>query len=174
MKRLNPNTNKPFCRGEVRDDGYIFKAYCTTRTKTNGFFVEHWASPVAFEKSTKDGNKTVKSRYCTTDGRAGYMLRAAKSRALKNKAVCTIDMAWVSQKINQGYCELTGLAFDLNYAADTSKNPYAPSLDRIDSKNKNYTPENTRVVLLAVNCALSEFGLETIRPILIAMLSSRK
>jgi hypothetical protein len=171
MKRINPNTNQIFKRGDVREDGLIFKAYAMKRVRKNGYFVELWASPDVFARSSKDGNKTVRARYCTSKGRAGYMLRAAKSRANKNNAVCSLSIDWIEQKINQGFCELTGLPFDLDYAADTSKNPYAPSLDRIDSKNKNYTPENTRVVLLAVNCALSEFGLETIRPILTAMLS---
>ena len=172
MKRINPNTNTIFKRGDVREDGFIFKAYATNRTRKNGYFIEMWAAPEVFEKSSKDGNRTVRARYCTSKGRAGYMLRAAKSRAYKNNAICTIDIDWIEEKIKAGFCELTKLPFDLNYAIDTSKNPYAPSLDRIDSKNKNYTPENTRVVLLAVNCALSEFGLDLIRPILEAMLVS--
>ena len=71
-----------------------------------------------------------------------------------------------SKKIQKGKCELTGLPFDLSTPQNTKNNPYSPSLDRIDSKNKNYTPENTRVVLSAVNMALNEFGLEVMKPIM--------
>ena len=45
------------------------------------------------------------------------------------------------------------------------------SLDRIDSKIKDYSPENTRVVLTAVNKTLNEYGGETILPILKAMVA---
>jgi hypothetical protein len=44
----------------------------------------------------------------------------------------------------------------------------APSLDRIN-KHKHYTEDNCRVILWAVNCALSEYGTENILPILKAM-----
>ena len=50
-----------------------------------------------------------------------------------------------------------------------TRRPDAPSLDRI-SKHKHYTEENSRVILWAVNCALSEYGTDNMLPILKAMI----
>lgn len=58
MKRLNSNTNQPFKRGDVREDGYIFFNY-TTKLKSNGFFMERWLSPEASDKA-KNKDKTLK------------------------------------------------------------------------------------------------------------------
>ena len=49
MKRINPLTNKPFCHGEQRVDGYFFKSY-GKKILINGFFIEHWHSPKTWEK----------------------------------------------------------------------------------------------------------------------------
>ena len=45
MKRLNPITNKPFKRGDVREDGYLFKQYDLKNKDENGFFYENWRNP---------------------------------------------------------------------------------------------------------------------------------
>lgn len=49
MKRLNPDTNKPFSKGEWRDDGFIFWGYRNNKYKKTGYFVEIWRSPAQFE-----------------------------------------------------------------------------------------------------------------------------
>ena len=84
-------------------------------------------------------------------------------------AICSITEEWIAKKIKNVVCELTGLAFSLEDTEDTKNNPFSPSLDRIDSKIKGYTPENTRVVLSLVNLALNEFGEEVAAPIIKAM-----
>ena len=74
------------------------------------------------------------------------------------------------KKIDKGFCELTGLPFDLQYYSEAKNNPYAPSLDRIDSKNKNYTPDNVRLVLSFINIAINDLGLEKALPIFKALI----
>lgn len=56
-----------------------------------------------------------------------------------------------------GYCELTGIEFtdDRSYAGRRA--PFAPSIDRIDSR-KPYTVKNCRVICVAANVALSDWG----------------
>lgn len=49
MKRLNPETNLFFKRGDVRADGFKFWGY-STKVKENGFFEESWRNPIAFKK----------------------------------------------------------------------------------------------------------------------------
>jgi hypothetical protein len=61
-------------------------------------------------------------------------------------------------------CEATGIPFDNSYEGTfINMNPYAPSIDRIDS-NKEYTIDNCRLVLTAFNSlksTLSDYELYT-------------
>lgn len=130
---------------------------CNTNKPTNKFNKN---------KTRSDGFQTqcrecFKNRRTTDQYRAKHLLASAKNRCKK----VTITSDWIVEKLKQGVCELTGLPFDLSKHDNFVKNPYSPSLDRIDSKLHEYTPENTRVVIWAANCAINEFGLETMRPI---------
>lgn len=108
----------------------------------------------------------------STKGRATKMWHNAKRRSEKTNANVSVDVLWITNKLNAGNCELTGLPFDLTPSSEFSSNPYAPSLDKINSKIKDYTPENTRVVLAAVNTSLNEYGTEIMIPILRALLTA--
>jgi hypothetical protein len=103
----------------------------------------------------------------TVKGRAKRLRNSAKKRYYGLEPEITQE--WLEEKLKKGVCEFTGLPFDFNPSTEFFKNPYAPSLDRIDSKNKCYTPENTRVVLSLVNLALNEFGEKAAAPIIKAM-----
>jgi hypothetical protein len=117
-------------------------------------------------------NTEQRKRYAASHkGRATKMWHNAKRRAQISNAKIVVDVNWIMEKLMLGQCELTGLPFDLSPASDFSSNPYSPSLDKIDSKIKDYTSENTRVVLTAVNKALNEYGEQTMLPILKAMIS---
>ena len=85
----------------------------------------------------------------------------------------TIDQKRIQTIIETGKCQLTGLPFDLLQEQTTFQNPYAPSLDRIDS-SLGYLDSNVRVVLAAVNRALGQEGETTMLPILEAMVASIK
>jgi hypothetical protein len=108
----------------------------------------------------------IANRRLLPEGRASLMLSNCKERAKRNKADVTISWDWIVNKLKNGKCELTKLPFDLTPSKKGHANPYAPSLDRINSKNKDYTPENTRVVLHSVNMAINEHELDDILPIL--------
>jgi len=104
-------------------------------------------------------------------GRAIKLFHNAKRRCIKSGGTVTITQTWIKNKLNLGVCELTNLPFDFLPSDKDSSNGYAPSLDRIDSKNPNYSPDNTRVVLVAVNRALNEHGDKYLLPILKAMIA---
>ena len=53
MKRLNPDTGKPFVRGDYRDDCYRFWGYSKKKNKKGKYFIEFWRCPVKFENETK-------------------------------------------------------------------------------------------------------------------------
>jgi hypothetical protein len=166
MKRLNPKTKKPFVIGEVRDDGKVFRKYRTKSIDIYGFFKEQWCSKEMYEKDRLANNATRADRghrfNLKPKNRAKKLLRAAQSRC---KGKVTIDENWIEQKLIAGFCELTKLPFVLESKRTGNLNPFSPSLDRIDNLNRDYSPENTRVVLTCVNFALNQFGLETMKPI---------
>ena len=113
-------------------------------------------------------NTLDRAKYAVSiPGRANIMFHNAKRRAN-----CTITREWIENKLNLGVCEITGISFDLEPTLEFDSNPYAPSLDKINPKQKEYTPENTRVVLTAVNKALNEYGEKAMLPILKAMIKS--
>lgn len=59
-----------------------------------------------------------------------------------------------------GYrCAVTGIAFEAPVAG--TKSPWTPSLDRIDS-NLGYSFENCRLVCVAVNYALNQWGTDVL------------
>ena len=64
----------------------------------------------------------------------------------------TVTKEDIAARIAKGYCEVTGVAFVLDnpYPREgrpkTPSDPLAPSLDRIDSDDENYSPENVQVV----------------------------
>ena len=60
---------------------------------------------------------------------------------------------WILEKLEQGVCEVTGLPFTYGVEA---RNPWSPSLDRIDP-SIGYTLENTRVVVWIYNAAKNVF-----------------
>jgi len=66
-------------------------------------------------------------------------------------------------------CQLTGLPFNKSYKpAGSTKRPFAASLDRIDC-TLGYTIVNVRLVCVAVNVALGEWGYESLKRIALAI-----
>lgn len=100
----------------------------------------------------------VRSRnfYNSNEGRAKTLLNSARNRAHKYPEF-DLDENFILDKIITGRCEVTGLPFDMSSPSKTSKNPYSPSIDRIDN-TKGYTKENTRIVLWQVNLMHGELS----------------
>ena len=131
------------------------------------------------DKKAKDGvygyckicsKENTAKNYATPHGRANKLIHTMHNskggkRANMEKTLTFKDIVLI---VETGRCQLTNLPFDFQRAKKTSKNPYAPSLDRIDSQ-KGYTKENCRIVLAAVNDALGEYDDNDILPILKAL-----
>lgn len=69
------------------------------------------------------------------------------------------DTDWIYQKIIAGHCEATGITFDLTSVTRISnhaKNPWVPSIDRIDS-SKPYLKDNIQIVVFMYNVCKAEF-----------------
>ena len=70
----------------------------------------------------------------------------AYTRAKTKSLPLTITQEWVQTKLDQNYCEVTGLPLG------RSNTPFAPSLERV-IPSQGYTPENTKLVVWIYNRA---------------------
>jgi hypothetical protein len=93
--------------------------------------------------------------------RAQRLYGNAQKRAKENGwPVPDFGSVWIEQKIKNGVCEVTGIPFDLITQVSDSvhaKNPWVPSLDRIDS-SMPYTQSNVHVVVYMYNVCKAEFA----------------
>lgn len=85
----------------------------------------------------------------------------------------TVDEALPRYLHRQGKCALTGIPFNLESPEGATLRPWAPSLDRIDS-SKGYTAKNCRLVCVAVNFALNQWGEAVFRKIATAIASQNQ
>lgn len=133
----------------------------------NGLAQERWRASVLRNNTAAHVKRTL-----YVDDAGPVALRAlkdlivnarknAKARALE--ITITLDDIKVLAELSQGRCMLTGIPFehgadeDLRQSPTRRKRVWAPSIDRIDS-SKGYVPGNVRLVCMAVNVALQEFG----------------
>lgn len=85
------------------------------------------------------------------------LLNRAKCRASTKNLDFDLDESWLAEKLKK-QCEVTGLSFSfLPPEVGHSKNPYSPSIDRIDNK-LGYTKDNCRLVIWAFNVAKQEWN----------------
>jgi hypothetical protein len=75
-----------------------------------------------------------------------HILRSRFRDALKRGIPFELTAEWAANRWT-GYCELSGIPFDLN---NSKSGFYSPSIDKIIPE-KGYLPDNSRFVLLAVN-----------------------
>jgi hypothetical protein len=109
----------------------------------------------------------------TIEGVAQRLLDTAKRRCKKTRGQVTITKDWIVQGILQG-CQETGLQMCIGSKGSGLISNRAPSLDRINSSNPNYSIENTRVVCYQVNIAKSNFSDKECLEILEPMVQSIK
>ena len=109
MKRINPKTGKPFKRGDVRDDGYIYSTHTKKTTiRSDGYFYECWLRPERLEAQKAEVSK------------CGVILGRKKREEAKR---------WVDAfKVEKG-CEMCG----------DNTHPAALDFDHIDRSTKEFT-----------------------------------
>lgn len=148
-------------RGDIGPDGRIYwklvkgrHKWATTREQFETFKSQRQRHE-RFQSGPERVPRTIAAR----------LLASARARALKQGGTVTIDMQWIMERLQ--VCCISGIPFEL--AARGRPDARAPSLDRIDAENPNYSPENTRVVLWQVNAALNRFSDRESLPILRAL-----
>lgn len=97
--------------------------------------------------------------YSSINGRAKTLLNNARKSPISQIIPCTMTLEHIVKGIEVEICSVTGFRFELGkqhqLATSRIKNPYAPSVDRIDAR-KGYTNENTRIVIWQYNMAKGE------------------
>lgn len=83
---------------------------------------------------------------------------AKKNAKLRNKAFeLTFEEFFKLVDLSEGRCTISKIPFSLDKFPNSFRRPFAPSLDRIDC-SKGYTLLNCRLVCVAVNVAMNEWG----------------
>lgn len=83
----------------------------------------------------------------------------ARRRAENKGLPININTEFLAElyKAQQGFCALTGIKMEIYPIPGCRVNPYAISVDRIDSKI-GYIRDNVRLVIWCINWALGEWG----------------
>jgi hypothetical protein len=91
--------------------------------------------------------------------RLAQTIKGARQRAQDRGLDFDISLDWaLKQAERQGQrCVLTGIPFLAPIETKSFRHPFAPSLDRIEP-SKGYTTGNVRIVVLAVNVMLLDWG----------------
>jgi hypothetical protein len=153
---------------------------CGTEQPSSEFYVNskgrRWTSCKACvrteERNRKGGNKAkVSADYKGwREKNRGYALvNVAKHRAKSRGIPFDLDGRDIQARIDNGQCELTGIAFNLTEARAWN----APSLDQI-KPGQGYTKNNVRVVLYAVNVMANTWGHQRIMEIASAIMDRRR
>jgi hypothetical protein len=114
----------------------------------------------------------IKRRY---EAKWGRLLDNARTRALRRGEQFPLtqrDMEHIIAR-SRSRCEVTGLPFSWKWHPNQRRRPFAPSLDRIIPA-LGYTRANVRLVCVAVNIAINEWGEDTFAAIASAYLSHRE
>lgn len=88
--------------------------------------------------------------YHSIAGRAKHLLAGIKRRSSLTSKECDLTLEWLEEKLQNGYCEVSGILFKMDTRGNKHASFYSPSVDRIDN-SRGYTIDNCRMVLHAFN-----------------------
>ena len=140
VKRINPLTNCFFKRFDQEGNKYFIQYDKFYRDSNGKYFKEIWTDYAGMKKYRENEKTTIRL--------ANNLIRNARQRAYNSNAKFDLDRFYIQRKIETGFCEATGLPFELNAEIGSQ---FSPSIDRIDNNSRDYTKENTQVVLTSFN-----------------------
>lgn len=120
-----------------------------------------------FRRSGEDWIEVERARVNSLTNRwraenyARKLLGACRGSAKQRGHVCTITEADIEALLAPMTCSVTGLPLSLEHEGDTRRNPWAPSIDRLDC-SEGYVPGNVRVVCAIYNLARGDFPDEVV------------
>jgi len=98
--------------------------------------------------------------------------RALKDRAKYKNLDFNLTPKYLQKLFDNcgGKCSVTGLPFDMQMGKGKKRNPFRPSVDRVDS-SKGYVKRNIQIVLAIVNTMKMDYTDDIINPVIRAWCS---
>lgn len=150
MKRLNPNTNKPFKMGEKREDGLVFFNYRLKSKVNDGYFDERWV-----DESTLKIYKELSYRHLKTKpGHIQSLFLSARYRAKQKNLDFNITKEYLLS-IAPDKCPI----FNTPFVWGFNRRGYSqdsPTLDRVFN-GLGYIKENVVFISKRANTAKSSY-----------------
>lgn len=150
MKRLNPNTNKPFKMGEKREDGLVFVGYRLKSKVKNGYFDERWAD----ENTLKIYKELSYKHLKTKPGHIQSLFMSAQYRAKRKNLDFNITKEYLLD-IAPDKCPI----FNTPFVWGFNRRGYSqdsPTLDRVFN-GLGYIKENVVFISKKANTAKSNY-----------------
>ena len=152
-KTINPKTGCYYESGDIREDGMEFRFWreIITRNKEKKLIPE-WIHP---ERKILDEEK----RKSFPAWRIRKLISSSKRRSEKKGYKFNLNDEWFKEKLKDqdNKCLLTDIKFDFGTGSNEyHRNPFAPSIDRIDS-SLGYVKSNCRIVISFINIAINEY-----------------
>ncbi len=167
-------------RREVTRHGkvvYYFRPPGQTRTRLPGtprdpVFVEAYAKALASDFSDIPA-VIEKHRRLLVDASLLRLLTRTRDRAKQKGREFDLTLEWLKAEVGRtGYkCPISSIPFCTETKAASKYRPFWPSVDRIDT-TRGYTTDNCRVVTLAVNVMLNEWGMTVARKVAAGILKA--
>ena len=145
---VNPNTNELFKHGELWND----MVFCCYPKQLKGlprfdprenFEKKKLKKKFDFSRTNENPNLLKNLAY--------KLVKDSKYRSKLHGGISTLEPSKILDILKLGYCQ--GSFPPLPFVFDKPNSAYSPSLDRINSQNRNYTPDNVRVVCRGINTA---------------------
>lgn len=114
----------------------------------------------AIRKKWYDQNRGTALEH-TQDWRRRNHARVLLAQCRRSKD-CSLTLEDVEQLIATGVCSVTGLRYSLDHDGSSKRNPWAPSIDRLDN-SRGYHLGNVRAVCCAFNLMRGDFSDEVVR-----------
>lgn len=153
-----------FVRDRRRPDGRVYRCIACTAA--------YYKIYGRTEEARRLAKEHTKKWLSTAKGRGSQLFKSAKRRSELYGHEFDLSREWVIAKVEIGYCEVSGIKFDLS-KAEKVMNPFSPSIDRIDNR-RGYLKTNCRVICWALNAAFSHWGEATFAEIAKAYLEKNK
>lgn len=147
-----------YCRASGTPAGKLCKVCVKAKNRKRSMEPEIREKRLVSQKIYSNENREklngyLSDYYATKSGRAKSLIKSAKKRG--ETMGIDIDEDFVLGLMESDVCSVTGIKFDYQKPVGTKKNPYAPSLDRIDS-TKGYYRDNVRLVIWQYNLMKGE------------------
>jgi hypothetical protein len=117
-------------------------------------------------------NIAKKKRRLTLAYRAQELKDKANHWARVKGVKCRVTTAAILEKLRPLVCVISGIPLELTGHPVFSRNPFSPSLDRIN-RGGIHKDDNTRITCTLVNTAMNEWGLEYLQEVAFRMLLKR-